>query len=179
MKNIFFISVFLFLATNLEASVLKGNYELKSSKINYLVKYLIKRADGDSTSAKGKGECKDTCEFLVAAPIKSFVSKDSNRDLNMLNVTKAEKIPLVVAHIKTKNEIVNGILLADIEVDFVGVKKTYLNVSFKIKEVADGFHADGNFDLVLDDHKIEKPSLLGVDIENLVPITISADWKKL
>lgn len=179
MKNILFISLFLCLTTTSQASILKGNYELKSSKVNYLVKYLIKKADAQSVESKGKGECKDACEFLIAAPVKSFTSKDSNRDLNMLATTKAEKFPLVVAHIKTKNEITNGVLLADIEIDFAGVKQNYKNVSFKIIESADGFHADGFFDLILDNHKIEKPSLLGVDIENLVPITISADWKKL
>ena len=162
-----------------QAEVLKGNYELKSSKINYLVTYLIKKADGDSTGSKGKGECKDgKCEFLVAAPIKSFVSKDSNRDLNMLKTTKADKYPLVVAKISTANEIVNGILKADIEIDFVGVKYLYKNINFN-SNVKDGIlHVEGKFDLILSQHKVEKPSLLGVDINELVPLTIAADWKQ-
>ena len=161
------------------AESLSGKYELKSSKVNYLVTYLIKKADGDSIQSKGKGECNENCEFLVAAPIKSFESKDSNRDLNMLKVTKADKFPLVVARIKSKNQITNGQLIADIEIDFVGLKKVYNGVALKITPSADGFHAEGKFDLLLNNHKIEKPSLLGVDINDLVPVTIVADWKKI
>ncbi len=174
--------IFLFLSLlslELNATTLSGKYELKSSKINYLVRYLIKKADGDSKAAKGKGECLAACEFLVAAPIKTFESKDGNRDLNMLKVTKAEKFPLVIAKIKTPKEIKNGILNADIEIDFSGVKKNYTNISFKITDTVDGFHSEGQFDLFLENHKIEKPSLLGVDIESIVPITIVADWKKI
>ena len=181
MKTISFIFALSFFSFNSLAFAenLNGKYELKSSKINYLVTYLIKKADGDSTQSKGKGECKEACEFLIATPVKSFESKDSNRDMNMLKVVKAEKFPLVVARIKTKNAIINGILLADIEVDFSGFKKLYPNIALKITPSADGFHASGKFDLILDNHKIEKPSLLGVDINDLVPVTIDADWKKV
>ena len=31
------------------------------------------------------------------------------------------------------------------------------------------------YDLILDNHKIEKPSLLGIDINDLLPVTIDAD----
>ncbi len=179
MKKILFIAVLACLSSNLYTSTLNGKYELKSSKISYLVKYLFKKADADSVGAKGKGECKEACDFIVAAPVKSFESKDSNRDVNMLNVTKADKYPLVIAKIKTKNDFKNGELFADIEIEFSGVKKNYSNISFKATETADGFHVDGKFDLLLDNHKIVKPSLLGVDIENMVPITIVADWKKI
>lgn len=172
--------VTLVLFSSAHAENLAGKYELKNSKIDYLVKYLIKKADGNSEKAQGKGECgAEICEFLVAAPIKSFESKDSNRDLNMLKVTKADKFPLVVAKIRTRKEISNGQILADMEVDFVGVKMKYLKLPLKVTPTADGFHAEGKFDLLLDNHKVEKPSLLGVDIENAVPITLNADWKKI
>jgi hypothetical protein len=178
MKNLFLISSFL-LFSSAQAELLTGKYELKSSKINYLVTYLIKKADGDSSQAKGKGECGQDCEFLVAAPIKSFESKDSNRDLNMLKVTKADKFPLVIARIKSKKEVKNSILLADVEIDFSGIKKNYSAIPFKLTSTTDGFHVEGKFDLLLDNHNIEKPSLLGVDINSLVPITLAADWKKI
>jgi hypothetical protein len=158
---------------------LLGNYELKKSSVKYLVSYLIKKAESESIESKGKGECKDSsCEFLVAAPVKSFVSKDSGRDLNMLNVVKADKFPLAVVHIKTKGDIASGKLVADLEVDFVGVKKEYSGVVFLAQKTSDGFHVSGKFDLKLTDHKVERPSLLGVSIEDNVPMTIDADWKK-
>jgi hypothetical protein len=177
-KSVFFL-VSIFLCQASQAESLKGNFELKNANIHYLVTYLIKKADGESIGAKGKGECKDAkCEFLVAAPIKSFVSKDSNRDLNMLKTTKADKFPLVVAKIFTTNQIVNNILKANIEIDFVGVKYLYKDINF-ISNIKDGvLHVEGKFDLILSQHKIEKPSLLGVDINELVPLTIVANWKQ-
>jgi hypothetical protein len=48
----------------------------------------------------------------------------------------------------------------------------------KITQTPEGFHAEGKFDLLLDGHSIEKPSLLGVDINNLVPISFASEWKK-
>ena len=96
----------------------------------------------------------------------------------MLKTTKADKYPLVVAKISTAYEIVNGILKADIEIDFVGVKYLYKNINFN-SNVKDGIlHVEGKFDLILSQHKVEKPSLLGVDINELVPLTIAADWKQ-
>lgn len=179
MKNVFFIILFFhFFSHSVQAESLKGKYVLKSSKINYLVSYLIKKADGDSLQSKGKGECSDVCEFLIATPVQSFQSKDSNRDLNMLKTVKADKFPLVVGRFKSKSEIINGQLLADLEIDFSGFKKKYPQVLLKITQTPDGFQAEGKFDLLLDNHSIEKPSLLGVDINNLVPISFSSEWKK-
>ncbi|MGZ3788784.1 MAG: hypothetical protein ACXVLQ_09690 [Bacteriovorax sp.] len=166
-------------STNLWAETLKGKYELQSSSVNYVVTYLIKKAEGTSTSSKGKGDCSDKgCEFLVAAPVKSFESKDSNRDLNMLKVTKAEKFPLVVAKIKTATELGHE-LKADIEIDFAGEKHLYKDVVFKTTGNASAFHGEGKFDILLGNHKIERPSLMGVSIKDNVPLTITADWKKL
>ena len=174
--KLFFILFALF-SLSINAETLKGNFELQNAKIDYLVKYLIKKADGASTAARGKGICSEKgCEFLVAAPIKSFQSKDSNRDLNMLNTVKADKYPMVSAMITTDKEITGNKMLANLEVDFAGVKKLYEKVPFEFKKTANGFSVSGTFDLLVEAHKVEKPSLLGVDIENIVPITISAQW---
>ena len=177
MKHILLVA-YLFCAS-VSAETLSGNYELSKSKVAYLVTYLIKKADGESVGSKGKGECKsDGCEFLVAAPIKTFTSKDNNRDLNMLTVVKADKFPLVVANIKTKGAIANGRLITDVEIQFAGVKKMYSAVPFTAKSDGTGFHVEGKINLILTEYKIERPSLLGVSINDEVPLTIEADWKK-
>jgi hypothetical protein len=70
-------------------------------------------------------------------------------------------------------------MIADLEVDFVGIKQKYPGVIFEVTKLADGFHVEGKFDLLLTPHKVEKPTLLAVAIEENVPMTIIADWKKL
>jgi hypothetical protein len=177
--KVLLLSLCLF-STMVKAENLAGNYELKKSNVKYLVTYLIKKAEAESLESKGKGECKDTgCEFLIAAPVKSFVSKDSSRDLNMLNVVKADKFPLAVVHVKAKSDISSGKMTADLEVDFAGVKKSYPGVVFVARPVAGGFQVSGKFDLMLLNHNIELPSLLAVKINENVPMTIIAEWKKL
>jgi hypothetical protein len=96
----------------------------------------------------------------------------------MLNVVRADKYPLVAVHIKSKSEITSGKLVADLEVDFVGVKKSYPGIVFLVQKTNEGFHVSGKFDLKLEDHKVERPSLLGVSIEDNVPMAIEADWNK-
>lgn len=179
MKILSVLFAMLLCHSTVQAEILSGKFELQKSKVNYLVTYLIKKADGDSVDSKGKGECNSNCEFLVAAPVKSFQSKDSNRDSNMLKYAKADKFPLVVAKISSKNEISNGVLVADLEIEFGGIKHIYKNVSFNAK-ISDGnLHVEGKLDLLLDQHQIEKPSLMGVQIKDIVPLTINADWKKI
>ena len=177
MKLILSFILISFLMPSVFANSLKGNFQLKDSKISYVVKYLIKRAEGESVGAKGKGQCTDVkCDFIVGAPIKSFESKDSNRDLNMLKTTKADKFPLVSARMMTTGEVKDGKILVDLEIDFGGVKKLYSKIPFTYIADATGFSTEGSFDLLLDGHNIEKPSLLGVDIESIVPIRITAHW---
>lgn len=180
MKRILLFSFLFLVSSVVKAEKLSGNYELKKSHVKYLVTYMIKHAEGESVESRGKGECKEAgCEFLVAAPLKSFTSKDSNRDFNMLSVTKTDKFPLAVVHIKTKSEISGGKMIADLEVEFAGMKKTYPGIVFTATPIADGFHVSGKFDLFPTKHNIERPSFLGVSIEENVPLTIEADWKKI
>jgi hypothetical protein len=70
-------------------------------------------------------------------------------------------------------------MIADLDVEFVGIKKSYPGVVFTTSKTADGFHVAGKFDLLLTNHKVEKPTLLGVAIDESVPMNIEADWKKL
>ena len=50
--------------------------------------------DGTSHAARGKGICHaGQCDFLIAAPVKSFDSGDTNRDLHMLEATRGASFP--------------------------------------------------------------------------------------
>jgi hypothetical protein len=47
--------------------------------------------------AKGKGVCHaGQCDFLIATPVKSVDSGDSNRDLHMIKATRGAQFPMVV-----------------------------------------------------------------------------------
>lgn len=64
-------------------------WTLDSSTLTYHITHPLHQVAGTSHAARGKGICHDgQCDFLVAAPVKSFDSGDSNRDLHMLQVTR-------------------------------------------------------------------------------------------
>src|SRR3984957_15501692 len=69
---------------------------LEESRITYPVPPPLKQTEGVSHAAKGKGVCHaGQCDFLIAVPVKSFDSGDSNRDLHMLQVVRGGQFPLI------------------------------------------------------------------------------------
>ena len=73
-----------------------GQWVLASSTLTYHVSHPLHQSEGVSHAARGKGVCQSgQCNFLIAAPVKSFESGDTNRDLHMLQVTRGAQFPLV------------------------------------------------------------------------------------
>src|SRR5580658_8572342 len=69
---------------------------LEQSTLTYHVSHPLHQVDGISHAARGKGVCHaGQCDFLIAAPVKSFDSGDSNRDLHMLQVTRGGEFPVI------------------------------------------------------------------------------------
>src|ERR1700685_4060914 len=69
---------------------------LELSTLSYHVSHPLHQTDGVSHAARGKGTCHaGQCDFLIAVPVKSFDSGDSNRDLHMLQVTRGGEFPIV------------------------------------------------------------------------------------
>src|SRR5437588_11361337 len=73
-----------------------SQWVLDQSSLSYHVSHPLHQVDGVSHAGRGKGVCHEgQCDFLIAAPVKSFDSGDSNRDLHMLQVTKGAEFPIV------------------------------------------------------------------------------------
>jgi hypothetical protein len=131
-----------------------------------------------SHAAKGKGVCHDaTCEFLVAAPVKSFGSGDSNRDLHMLQVTRGGQFPVV----SVRASVPEAALMApaihlDIEIEFAGQTVHYKQVPFTLTLQGNEAKLSGTIPATLSDFKIEPPSLLTVSIKNEMPIHVEMTW---
>jgi hypothetical protein len=145
---------------------------LKSGSAHYKVSYLTKTVEADSKEVKGKMICESECEFLLAIPVKSFDSGDSNRDLNMMNTVEAATYPVVTAKGKFKKELW-GQKEFTIEalVNFHGVEATY-----PVTVLDQGKKA--SFKVDLDRHKIERPSLFTVKIDKEVPLDFNLDWSE-
>src|ERR1035437_866972 len=77
-----------------------SQWVLGQSTLTYHVSHPLHQSEGISHAARGKGVCHDgQCDFLIAVPVKSFDSADSNRDLHMLQVTRGAQFPMVTVRI--------------------------------------------------------------------------------
>lgn len=154
---------------------------LQSSTLTYHVSHPLHQVEGVSHEAKGKGVCQNgECNFLIAAPVRSFDSGDSNRDLHMLQITRGAEFPMIVVRTRfPENEIASGTVHADLEVQFAGQTAHYKQISFQLaKQQDDEIKLSGTIPATLTDFKIQPPSLLMVPIKNDIPVRIEMVWKQ-
>lgn len=168
--------IILVLGISLSAFAEETAYILKTSDISYTVKFPLKTVTGKSTETKGKGVCeKKTCEFLIATPVKSFKSGDTNRDVHMQEVTKAAQHPLV--SISTSSLDPAQLDNVSFEIDFAGTKKIINGLHFDKSVHGKIVTISTSFPILLSDFKIERPTLLGIAIEDKVQINVKTQWE--
>ncbi len=153
---------------------------LKQSTLTYHVTHPLHHAAGVSHAARGKGICNGgKCTFLVAVPVDSFKSGDTNRDLHMLQITRGAQYPMVVVRGKLpENELKNGTLHADFQIQFAGQTASFKQVPFQVKRQANDVQLNGTIPATLTDFKIPAPELLFVPIRNQIPVTVQMTWQE-
>src|ERR1022692_5123641 len=95
---------------------------LEQTTLTYHVSHPLHQSEGVSKAARGKGVCHaGQCEFLIAVPVKSFDSADSNRDLHMLQVTRGAQFPMATVRIGLpEGALAPATILCDLEIQFAG-----------------------------------------------------------
>ncbi|MEO6924284.1 MAG: hypothetical protein ABI142_10695, partial [Bryocella sp.] len=117
------------------------------------------------------------CDFLLAAPVKSFDSGDTNRDLHMLQVTRGADFPLVIVRFRIPESDTNSPNFdCDLEVQFAGQTAHYTHVAFHQDLRGTEHHITGVVPSTLADFKIPPPSFLTVPIKNQIPVKIDTIW---
>jgi len=151
---------------------------LEQSTLTYHMSHPIHEVDGVSHAAKGKGNCHaDVCDFLLAAPVKSFDSGDTNRDLHMLQVTRGAEFPVITVRFRIPETDVNAAAFdCDLEVTFAGNTDHYYHVSFHQEINGRTHHITGTIPTTLSGFKIPPPSFLGVAIKNEIPVRVDTTW---
>src|SRR5450432_1635303 len=112
-----------------------GQWVLDQSTLTYHVSHPLHQTEGVSHGAKGKGVCHaGQCEFLIAVPVKSFDSGDSNRDLHMLQVTRGAEFPLVTVRTRLPEPAgASATINVDLEIQFAGQTARYKQIPFKLE----------------------------------------------
>jgi hypothetical protein len=153
---------------------------LEQSTLTYHVTHPLHQLDGVSHAARGKGVCHaGQCDFLIAVPVKSFDSGDSNRDLHMLQVVRGGQFPIVTVRTRLPEDAsASTTVHADLEVQFAGQTANYRQVPFQLVTQGNEIRISGTIPATLSDFKIDPPSLLAMPVKNEIPVRVEMTWQK-
>ncbi len=171
---------FLFLSLPLLAQS-DTQWVLEQSTLSYHMSHPMHEVDGVSRAAKGKGVCHaGQCDFLIAAPVKSFDSGDSNRDLHMIQVTRGAQFPMVIVRTQfPEAATASSTIYADLQVQFAGQTADYKHVPFQRVTQGNEVRITGTIPSTCSDFKIDRPSFLTVPIKNEIPVRVDMTWKQM
>ena len=155
-------------------------WSLDQSTLSYHMSHPLHEIDGVSHAAKGKGVCHaGQCDFLLAVPVKTFDSGDSNRDSHMLQTTRGAHFPVVSVRLHLPEAaLASPTLDCDLEIQFAGNTAHYTHVSFHQVIEGTGHHITGTIPSTLADFKIDPPSFLLVPIKNEIPVRVDMVWRQ-
>ena len=148
------------------------------STLSYHMSHPMHEVDGTSHDAKGKGVCHaGQCDFLIAVPVKTFDSGDTNRDLHMIEATRGAQFPMIVVRTHfAQSETASQWIHADLDVQFAGQTAHYAQVPFQRVAQGGQIRITGTIPLTCSDFKIERPSFLTVPIKNEIPVLVDMTW---
>jgi hypothetical protein len=157
-----------------------SQWVLEQSTLTYHVSHPLHQVDGVSHATRGRGVCHaGQCDFLIAVPVKSFDSGDSNRDLHMLQVTRGGQFPMITVRTQLpENASTSSTIHADLEVQFAGQTAKYDQVPFQQTTQGNEIRISGTIPTALSDFKIDPPSLLTIPVKNEIPVRVEMSWRR-
>lgn len=156
-------------------------WALQRSTLTYHMSHPMHEVDGVSHAAKGKGICHaGQCNFLIAVPVKSFDSGDSNRDLHMIEAVRGAQFPMVIVRTEfPEADTTSQTIYANLEVQFAGQTAHYQHVPFQRVMQGNQVQITGTIPATCSDFKIDRPSFLTVPIKNEIPVKVDMTWQKM
>jgi hypothetical protein len=175
-KNQTVLTALLLLASPLAGA--DSQWILEQSTLTYHVSHPLHQTDGVSHAARGKGVCHaGQCDFLIAVPVKTFDSGDSNRDLHMLQVTRGAQFPMVIVRTRLpETASASTTLQADLEIEFAGQTAHYKQVPLERATQGNQIRISATIPMTLSDFKIAPPSLLTLPVKNEIPVRAEMTW---
>jgi hypothetical protein len=155
-----------------------AEWVLVTSTLTYHVSHPMHHVEGVSHAARGKGICQaGQCNFLVAVPVKSFESGDSNRDLHMLQVVRGAQFPMIIARARfPEPSSDSGAIDADFSIQFAGQTVELKHVLFRETIQANHARISGTIPATLSDFKIPAPEFLMIPVKNEIPVDVNMIW---
>ena len=157
-----------------------SQWVLEQSTLTYHVSHPLHQVEGVSHTARGKGVCHaGQCDFLIAVPVKSFDSGDSNRELHMLQVTRVQNFRIVTVRTRLPEDTSSSATIqANLEIAFAGQTAKYKQVPFQQVTQGNEIRISGTIPATLSDFKIDPPSLLTLPVKNEIPVRVEMTWQR-
>jgi hypothetical protein len=178
MNKTILLAFFLFAVPTLAQT--DSQWALQQSTLTYHVSHPLHQVEGVSHAARGKGVCHaGQCDFLMGVSVLSFDSKDSNRDLHMLQVVRGGQFPLITVRTHlSEDAAASATIHADLEVQFAGQTVEYKQVPFQQTTQGNQTRISGSIPATLSDFKIDPPSLLTLPVKNEIPVRVEMTWQR-
>lgn len=156
----------------------QSQWVLTQSTLTWHVTHPMHEVAGVSHDAKGKGNCNaQGCDFLIAVPVKTFDSGDSNRDLHTIETVRGAEFPMVVVRTHLAQPALDAPTIdADLDVQFAGQTVHYSHVQLHRTMHGSDVEITGTVPATCSDFKIDRPSFLTVPIRNEIPVTVDTTW---
>ena len=173
MKLVF---LFFFFLSLLNAS----SFRIEKSLITYFGVHYLHKWEGSTSDVKGvvsydKNIDQYECSILI--PLNTFSSGNDNRDSNMLVYCRAFDFPNINFQ-STSIKVKGSALEIEGKIEFAGEEKE-IKTNAKLNSLDNNLFAiEGELDILLSEFKVERPSLLFVEIEDLVKIKYSIQGVK-
>ena len=168
MKLAFLFSFFL---SFLNAS----SFRIENSLITYFGVHYLHKWEGSTSDVNGVvsyNKASEQYECSISVPLSTFSSGNDNRDSNMLVYCKAFDFPNINFQ-STSIKVQENTLEIEGRIEFAGKEKE-IKTSAKLNGLDNNLFAiEGELDILLSEFEVERPSLLFVEIEDLVKIKYS------
>lgn len=180
MKFAVALALSFFASALVSAQATPSQWVLADSTLTWHITHPMHDVEGVSHSAKGKGDCGNgVCNFLIAVPVNTFSSGDSNRDLHMIQTVRGAEFPMVIVRTQIPESQINSPMIdADLVVQFSGQTAHYSHVPFHRVQKGNEVEITGTIPATCSDFKIDRPSFLTVPIRNEIPVTVDTTWKQ-
>jgi polyisoprenoid-binding protein YceI len=162
----------------LMTSAVRAQQSLKADKSKSAITYSMKHALHAWTGESKDANCiiqlnsqGDIEKVAATVKVKTFDSKNSNRDSHMLEATDALTYPTVSFYSTSMTKTSEGYTLKGV-LNFHGIERA---ISLDVKEFKSGNQRTitGGFVFLLEDHKVDRPTLFMIKTDNDVKIDFS------
>ena len=152
-----------------------SSFRIENSLITYFGVHYLHKWEGSTSDVNGVvsyNKASEQYECSISVPLSTFSSGNDNRDSNMLVYCKAFDFPNINFQ-STSIKVQENTLEIEGRIEFAGKEKE-IKTSAKLNGLDNNLFAiEGELDILLSEFEVERPSLLFVEIEDIVKIKYS------